>query len=1019
MDALRLLVWRALPGVRPGERGRFLFFAGLSGILSAALTLGLAGSEALFLARVGADALPRAFVLAAFTTVGASLAYAVVVGRARNDVVFLWMLLTGALALAGATVGIARGAPFVFHVVFSLFFVAQAIYTNHFWTFATDYFDALASKRLFPLFLIGNSLGGAVGGALVVLVSEFAPAEVLVASWGAGRFLAALLLRAARRPLRRWGPLELAEGDETSVAGIRGALRFIAREGLARWLVVSVLAMTIALFVTQYLYSEIFARQFPEAESLASFLGAFLAVTNLLEIGVAVAITPWLIGRLGVASANLVHPVLSLVSFVGLAIDFSLWPAIAARSNRELLENSMADPVRTLVYNAVPLRFRGRLRLFLEGVVRYGAIALAGAALLAFGGRLEPRALCAFGGGLALLYLLANLWVRGAYLRTLVRELRSGRLDVSEIGADLGGFEVARLADLWERLLASETHPGVAELELAGVLARRGVLDPVLRAARHPSARVRRACIEAVGGISDTRVPDVLRAALEDPDAEVRIAATAAAARTTRSPVLEKSLRARLADPDPRARAEAAAACGGDGLGTLREMLGSDASTDVRAALARAPVELLPLVLAHATGADALLRAEAIACAARLGATQALDGDALLADLARGDARARAAVAGALAGRHDPAALAALVAALADASHPVREIAARGLAALGPHAVRLVAPVLAAPALPTLAAAADALELVGTPRARAALVEEIGRRVRQGWEGLLALRMLPERGDLATLFLRAAFADRVERSRRAAFALLERVDDARVMRTVDKVLRFGSPRARGDALEVLSNLGDREAAALLVLQLEDGLLEDKLVAVAASLRVPDSAAEVVAAAREAPDPWLRLGAHPRPGPIEEERMERLLVLREVPLFAGLSLDQLEAVNRLVRETRWLAGEIVLREGDLGNELYVLVSGELRVYRSFGTPQQILLNTLHPVSAVGEMGVLADAPRLATNVVAVDSTLLVLDGEHLKDLILQVPEISFEIFRVLTARVRAAEERLQAASDPPR
>jgi hypothetical protein len=234
------------------------------------------------------------------------------------------------------------------------------------------------------------------------------------------------------------------------------------------------------------------------------------------------------------------------------------------------------------------------------------------------------------------------------------------------------------------------------------------------------------------------------------------------------------------------------------------------------------------------------------------------------------------------------------------------------------------------------------------------------------------------------------------------------------MRTVDKVLRFGSARARGDALEVLSNLGDRESAALLVLQLEDGPLEGKLAAVARSLPLPGSAGEVVEAARTATDPWLRLGAHARPGPAEEERMERLLVLREVPLFAGLSLDQLEAVNRLVRETRWLAGEVVLREGDLGNELYVLVEGELRVYRGYGTPEELLLNTLRPVSAVGEMGVLADAPRLATNVAVVDSTLLVLDGEHLKDLILQVPEISFEIFRVLTARVQAAEAKLQAA-----
>ena len=48
------------------------------------------------------------------------------------------------------------------------------------------------------------------------------------------------------------------------------------------------------------------------------------------------------------------------------------------------------------------------------------------------------------------------------------------------------------------------------------------------------------------------------------------------------------------------------------------------------------------------------------------------------------------------------------------------------------------------------------------------------------------------------------------------------------MRTVEKVLRFASARTRADALEVLSNLGDRESAALLVLMLDEGSVDEKL-----------------------------------------------------------------------------------------------------------------------------------------------------------------------------------------------
>ena len=60
---------------------------------------------------------------------------------------------------------------------------------------------------------------------------------------------------------------------------------------------------------------------------------------------------------------------------------------------------------------------------------------------------------------------------------------------------------------------------------------------------------------------------------------------------------------------------------------------------------------------------------------------------------------------------------------------------------------------------------------------------------------------------------------------------------------------------------------------------------------------------------------------------------------------------------------------------------------------------------------GEMAILDGAPRSATVVAGTDARLLKLNGERLNELILQTPEIAFELFRVLTQRIRTAEERL--------
>lgn len=134
-------------------------------------------------------------------------------------------------------------------------------------------------------------------------------------------------------------------------------------------------------------------------------------------------------------------------------------------------------------------------------------------------------------------------------------------------------------------------------------------------------------------------------------------------------------------------------------------------------------------------------------------------------------------------------------------------------------------------------------------------------------------------------------------------------------------------------------------------------------------------------------------------------MERLLVLRKVPLFAHMSLDQLDAINRLLKEMQYLRGEVLFKEGELGDELYILVEGDVRITKGLGTPEEKELNRMSGVSYFGEMSILDDEPRSASVVAETDCSLLVLRGEQLKILIHQIPEIAFEIFKVLTLRIR--------------
>jgi hypothetical protein len=284
----------------------------------------------------------------------------------------------------------------------------------------------------------------------------------------------------------------------------------------------------------------------------------------------------------------------------------------------------------------------------------------------------------------------------------------------------------------------------------------------------------------------------------------------------------------------------------------------------------------------------------------------------------------------------------------------------------------------------------------------------------------LCLRALGEGDDgVASRFLRLAMADSLARDWGLALFVLRHSEGAAVMRSVEKALRFATARSRGSALEVLSNLGDRETARLLVLLAEPGPLEEKLGSLRQRMEVPDDAEGALALARGSPNRWIRMSFELADAPPErraamEDDMEKLLALKQVPLFSHFSLEQLEAVLRVTRDTTWLPGKAILREGDAGGDLFVVISGRVNVFKNRGTPAEIHLGTLGRGSYFGEMAIFDEQPRSATVVADAETRILVLPGDRLKELILQTPEMSFEILEVLTMRVREVERRLDRA-----
>lgn len=147
-----------------------------------------------------------------------------------------------------------------------------------------------------------------------------------------------------------------------------------------------------------------------------------------------------------------------------------------------------------------------------------------------------------------------------------------------------------------------------------------------------------------------------------------------------------------------------------------------------------------------------------------------------------------------------------------------------------------------------------------------------------------------------------------------------------------------------------------------------------------------------------------IGIHTAP---HDPKIERL---REVPLFAGCSHEQLTAIARLVDEVDVPAHRHVIREGRLPYEFLVLVEGEAEVVQAGR-----LLRRLGPGDFVGELSILAGGARTASVVTTTPARLLVLTDRAFARIVESVPGLSAKLLRELARRAAATRTDPLAAA----
>lgn len=133
--------------------------------------------------------------------------------------------------------------------------------------------------------------------------------------------------------------------------------------------------------------------------------------------------------------------------------------------------------------------------------------------------------------------------------------------------------------------------------------------------------------------------------------------------------------------------------------------------------------------------------------------------------------------------------------------------------------------------------------------------------------------------------------------------------------------------------------------------------------------------------------------------------DKLAFLKQVPLCAHMADQELIAFSQDLKLREYAKGQIIFRQEDLGNTLYIILHGKVRVFRLTPSGLETTLTILGTGDLVGEFAVIDQQPRSASARAIGKCSLLQMSAETFLRHVHEQPNLALGLMHVLIAKTR--------------
>lgn len=135
------------------------------------------------------------------------------------------------------------------------------------------------------------------------------------------------------------------------------------------------------------------------------------------------------------------------------------------------------------------------------------------------------------------------------------------------------------------------------------------------------------------------------------------------------------------------------------------------------------------------------------------------------------------------------------------------------------------------------------------------------------------------------------------------------------------------------------------------------------------------------------------------------------VVLSAPLFATMDADETRTLFESMQQIELSRGDVLFREGEPGDRLYVIASGKIKLGRRSNDGRENLLSILGPGEMFGELSLFDPGPRTATASSVADSVIYELGHDQLVEWIEKHPSVAKHLLNALARRLRRTNETL--------